>query len=244
MAVKKFGTLRSNTFSHNAENDALGKQAKREVDSLAKLAHVNIVRLFGVAESLTDGRPCIITEFAENGSLWNLLHGMCALLICDTFYDKSQKCYARENQEKTGSVVRGVGARTGGLLAGRTKKSPLFLHPPPRPPVCKKLARLIRYGLGTREQRITFSTNDGLEWMSQTAYALSYMHAFSPRPILHRDLKPENVLLTHDRRLVKLADFGISTVLRTTMTNDTGTKSYMAPEVWFTPQKLQYNVCV
>ena len=49
--------------------------------------------------------------------------------------------------------------------------------------------------------------------------------------MLHRDLKPDNILLTDDRKRVKLADFGIATIWRKEMTNNQGTLSYTAPEV-------------
>jgi len=47
-------------------------------------------------------------------------------------------------------------------------------------------------------------------------------------PILHRDLKPSNILLTNNRRTVKLADFGFAMEI----TNKRGTVLWMAPEVF------------
>jgi serine/threonine-protein kinase len=52
---------------------------------------------------------------------------------------------------------------------------------------------------------------DVLNWSSQLADALSYMHLQDP-PILHRDIKPSNLKLTPSG-LVKLVDFGLVKLL-------------------------------
>ncbi|CAM6000577.1 unnamed protein product [Sphagnum balticum] len=67
--------------------------------------------------------------------------------------------------------------------------------------------------------------------MVQSASAVSYLHSSKPRPTLHRDIKPMNILLTHDYRRAKLADFGFARVEATEMTNKRGTVLWMAPEV-------------
>jgi len=59
---------------------------------------------------------------------------------------------------------------------------------------------------------------------------LSYMHA---NKILHRDIKAGNVLITHDGK-AKLADFGVSTKLLTTIQKHktvVGSPYWMSPEV-------------
>jgi formylglycine-generating enzyme required for sulfatase activity/tRNA A-37 threonylcarbamoyl transferase component Bud32 len=58
---------------------------------------------------------------------------------------------------------------------------------------------------------------------------LAHLHE---RRIIHRDLKPENILLQRDNP--RVADFGISRLLRTTSqsTNVSGTLAYMAPEAF------------
>ncbi|CAM9418658.1 unnamed protein product, partial [Heterosigma akashiwo] len=72
------------------------------------------------------------------------------------------------------------------------------------------------------------------------ARALAYLHqdclAAKGYTLLHRDLKPENVLLSATGRLV-LADFGVAKPQASacdddpyTMTGETGTLRYMAPE--------------
>jgi len=73
-----------------------------------------------------------------------------------------------------------------------------------------------------------------LDWMSQVADRLSYLHAWQPRPIIFRDLKPSNVMLdgAGDRSL-RLVDFGISHILDPAGADvvGRGTKGYVAPEV-------------
>ncbi|MEI7847273.1 MAG: serine/threonine-protein kinase [Chloroflexota bacterium] len=52
---------------------------------------------------------------------------------------------------------------------------------------------------------------DVLDWVSQLADALTYMHRQTP-PIVHRDIKPSNLKITPDG-LLKLVDFGLVKVL-------------------------------
>lgn len=69
-----------------------------------------------------------------------------------------------------------------------------------------------------------------LFYFSQICLALGYLHE---RRILHRDLKSQNVFLTKDG-VVKLGDFGISTVLRNTCElrrTVCGTPYYFSPEL-------------
>ena len=82
------------------------------------------------------------------------------------------------------------------------------------------------------DDKYNYTRLEALEWMCQTAAALTYLHDIKPRPIIHRDLKPANILLKCDRGHVILADFGIATAWRTSMTHGhVGTGPYIAPEV-------------
>jgi serine/threonine protein kinase len=60
----------------------------------------------------------------------------------------------------------------------------------------------------------------------------SGLDAAHSRGIIHRDIKPSNILLTNDGT-AKLADFGITHVVSSTLTQDlgeVGTPAYMSPE--------------
>lgn len=73
------------------------------------------------------------------------------------------------------------------------------------------------------------SVEKAVEMIDGILAGLEFLHS---RKIIHRDLKPDNVLLQGETP--RLADFGISRVLRTTMTSSSinlaGTPYYMAPE--------------
>jgi len=74
-----------------------------------------------------------------------------------------------------------------------------------------------------------FDTAVVVRWARQLASALEYVHE---KRVLHRDLKTANILLTAADD-VKLADFGVSTSIRTRSFANTivGTPHCMAPEV-------------
>ena len=52
----------------------------KEVDQLAALKHENIIKILGVA--LNGDKPCILLEYAENGSLDRLLY---RTFVCAAF---------------------------------------------------------------------------------------------------------------------------------------------------------------
>jgi serine/threonine-protein kinase len=62
-----------------------------------------------------------------------------------------------------------------------------------------------------RGRREFLSERDVLNWASQLADALTYLHSQDP-PIVHRDIKPSNLKLTPSG-LVKLVDFGLVKIL-------------------------------
>ncbi|NXC64672.1 E2AK2 kinase, partial [Aleadryas rufinucha] len=61
----------------------------------------------------------------------------------------------------------------------------------------------------------------------QIVKGVEYIHS---EKLIHRDLKPQNIFISHDDK-IKIGDFGLVTsVAFETLTEDKGTKSYMAPE--------------
>ena len=55
--------------------------------------------------------------------------------------------------------------------------------------------------------------------------------SFSWSTLFHRDLKPLNMLLTNQRKILKLCDFGTARTKASHMTDNRGSISWMAPEV-------------
>lgn len=76
-------------------------------------------------------------------------------------------------------------------------------------------------------------------WAMQTARGVAYLHGIRPKPIMHRDLKPANLLLFSRGKILKICDFGTACTVKTQMTNNTGSASYMAPEVFATSSYLE-----
>lgn len=62
----------------------------------------------------------------------------------------------------------------------------------------------------------------------QIALAVEFMHSKS---ISHKDIKPANVLIDKYGRL-KLTDFGMASISRSTDNYQCGTRNFMAPELW------------
>jgi serine/threonine protein kinase len=65
--------------------------------------------------------------------------------------------------------------------------------------------------LEARQNNVFINEGDVLNWASQLADALNYLHNQEP-PILHRDIKPSNLKLTPSG-LLKLVDFGLVKIL-------------------------------
>lgn len=69
-----------------------------------------------------------------------------------------------------------------------------------------------------------------ISYFKQIADGLQYLRY---RNIIHRDLKPHNVLLTKDRKTLKIADFGFAKIVGSEALAETlcGSPLYMAPEI-------------
>ncbi|KAI1294640.1 Mitogen-activated protein kinase kinase kinase 7 [Halotydeus destructor] len=78
----------------------------------------------------------------------------------------------------------------------------------------------------------TYSNATAISWLIQCAQGINYLHSQQPEPMVHRDLKSPNLLLFDGGRLIKICDFGTARDVRTEMTNNTGTWTWMAPEVF------------
>ena len=94
-----------------------------------------------------------------------------------------------------------------------------------------------------RPDAVPISLGHAAEMALDVARGMAYLHGRSPAPVIHRDLKPGNLMLTRARRL-KIGDFGLSKTMSVrnkmpqdldqnfTMTGETGSYRYMAPEVF------------
>lgn len=74
-------------------------------------------------------------------------------------------------------------------------------------------------------------------YFTQLVNGLKYLEK---KNIIHRDIKPKNILLTDNRKLLKIADFGFAKIASTGTLYDTicGSPLYMAPEIM---KKNLYN---
>ncbi|MEZ5306830.1 MAG: serine/threonine protein kinase [Pyrinomonadaceae bacterium] len=77
-----------------------------------------------------------------------------------------------------------------------------------------------------RERRL--SPQNALEYLEQICAGLAHAHRLG---IIHRDIKPQNLLLTLDKRVVKIADFGVARSLGSeSPITRVGTNIYAPPE--------------
>jgi len=81
-------------------------------------------------------------------------------------------------------------------------------------------------------QRAYPSIDEARKWFSQISLALEYAHS---KKIIHRDIKPENIIISLDRNIAFLVDFGIALNIDDTKSIKQrgyviGTPGYIAPE--------------
>mmetsp|Transcript_29789 Transcript_29789/g.61241 ORF Transcript_29789/g.61241 Transcript_29789/m.61241 type:complete len:346 (+) Transcript_29789:229-1266(+) len=60
------------------------------------------------------------------------------------------------------------------------------------------------------------SHTTALSWATQLLEGVSFLHGMEA-PIVHRDLKPANLLLTKDRKNLKIGDFGLARGIKATL---------------------------
>src|SRR5205085_6402298 len=78
-----------------------------------------------------------------------------------------------------------------------------------------------------RRQPLTLG--EALLYFQQVCEALAFAHS---RRVIHRDLKPQNLLLSADKKVIKIADFGVAKMTPDTTDEITrvGTNVYAPPE--------------
>jgi len=88
-----------------------------------------------------------------------------------------------------------------------------------------------------RESKL--ETKEAVEMTIGILNGLEFLHS---RKIIHRDIKPQNILLQGNTP--RLADFGISRAMQTTMVSSTiiGTDAYMSPEAFDGKRSVQTDI--
>lgn len=102
---------------------------------------------------------------------------------------------------------------------------------------------LDEYGI-KHGKRVGISMDAVRVYGRQVFYALSLLESVG---IVHGDLKPDNLLVSEDRRRVKLADFGTALYLADTaggVSVEHGTRFYRAPEVILECTPVGYSIDV
>ncbi len=67
-------------------------------------------------------------------------------------------------------------------------------------------------------------------YFTQLISGLKFLHNYK---LIHRDIKPKNILLTNNRKILKIADFGFAKIIKTPLLKEKicGSPFYMAPEI-------------
>eukprot|EP01121_Diplochlamys_sp_Union-15-3_P007484 TRINITY_DN1905_c0_g1_i2.p1 TRINITY_DN1905_c0_g1~~TRINITY_DN1905_c0_g1_i2.p1 ORF type:complete len:611 (-),score=96.40 TRINITY_DN1905_c0_g1_i2:105-1895(-) len=79
-------------------------------------------------------------------------------------------------------------------------------------------------------QKGSLSLDEAKQFLGDIITGLEYCHAHL---ICHRDLKPENLLLTGDKKCIKIADFGMASILKpgSLLVTSCGSPHYASPEI-------------
>ncbi|WVO14779.1 hypothetical protein L204_102417 [Cryptococcus depauperatus] len=89
----------------------------------------------------------------------------------------------------------------------------------------------VHVGQGEESAQPPFDLEQTREYFRQLCLGLEYLHA---NEVVHRDIKPDNVLLSVDRQMVKLCDFGVSEMFTKTgddrIRNPGGSPAFQSPE--------------
>ena len=92
----------------------------------------------------------------------------------------------------------------------------------------RQLAKFIRQ---TRDEGGTVGDRTAAAIVKDILNGVHYIHQLN---FIHRDLKPENIILAGKNERIKIVDFGLSTVFKTSLIHSVadkvGTLLYMAPE--------------
>ncbi|XP_052835402.1 mitogen-activated protein kinase kinase kinase 7 isoform X1 [Drosophila gunungcola] len=82
------------------------------------------------------------------------------------------------------------------------------------------------------QSKPSYSLAHALNWSLQIAQGVAYLHGMRPKAVIHRDIKPHNALLGQRGLSLKICDFGTVVDQTLSMSLETGTVRYIAPEVF------------
>ncbi|WVF67044.1 hypothetical protein IAT40_001787 [Kwoniella sp. CBS 6097] len=103
----------------------------------------------------------------------------------------------------------------------------------------------VQVGQDDTEAKSPFSLWQTREYFRQLCLGLEYLHA---NEVVHRDIKPDNVLLSADRQLVKLCDFGVSEMFTNSgddrIKKSGGSPAFLSPESFTAHQQELHGKAV
>ena len=87
------------------------------------------------------------------------------------------------------------------------------------------------FGDKIQQCRTSITEKQACEWMYQILLAVDHLHS---KGVCHRDIKPENFLISSEKNILKLSDFGLAIRTdgkRSSLRDLAGTPAYQAPEI-------------